>query len=168
MLDTNVTDLDNNGVLTSRLVRVICGVSVTDLNKCEGLLLPDCQYETGENKKMKRVHFLLVRYAQQHRRSRRSRGPNHRPICPGLLQHTHCLWEWAKRDPTYRRGCLIGRRWDENKHLMGDCEDTQLTRKANEMRAWYDVIQVSDISRYANVQNDPDREGSLLQSVMWC
>ena len=51
---------------------------------------------------------------------------------------------------------------------MGGHQATQLARKTNEMRAWYDLIQVSDISRYANVQNDPDREGSLLQSVMWC
>ena len=72
------------------------------------------------------------------------------------------------RPSTYRRGCLIGRHWDENKHLMGDREAIQLVRKTNEMRAWYDLIQVSDISRYVNVQNDPDREGSLLQSVMWC
>ena len=167
-LETNVNDIDNNGVLTSRLARVICGVSVANLHKCDGLLPSDHQYETEENKAMHRVHFLLVRYAQQHRLSRRSRGPNHRPICPGLLHDTHCLWEWARRDPTYRRGCLLGRAWDANKHFLGSNEESQLLRKDNEMRAWYDLIQVSDISQYANIQSDADRDGALLQSVMWC
>ena len=169
-LETNVTDLDNHGVLTSRLVRVICGVSVGNLDKCDGLLpLPsDHQFETEENKAMKRVHFLLVRYARQHRLSRRSRGPNHRPTCPGLLQDTHCLWEWARRDPAYRRGCFLGRSWDANKHFLGSNEESQLLRKDNEIRAWYDLIQVSDISQYTIIQRDPDRDGALLQSVMWC
>ena len=166
-LETKITDL-HNGVVTSRLVRVICGVSVEKLNKCAGLTLSDDIFETTENENAGKVHFLLVRYADRHPLSRGRRGPKHRPICPGLLQDTHCAWEWAQRQPAFRRGCLQGRSWDENKHFFGNTEESQLIRKENEMRAWYDLIQVSDIVSYANVQSDPDRDRSFLQSVMWC
>ena len=156
----------HNGVETSRLVRVICGVSVGKLNKC-GIILTDAQFETAENKKKGNVQLLLVRYAQRHPLTRGSRGPQHRPTCPGVLQDTHCLWEWAQRLPTYSRGCLQGVAWDQNKHFFGDTDASQLIRKESEMRAWYDLIQVSDIVSYANVQCDPDRDGAFLQSVMW-
>ena len=167
-LETNITDL-HNGVVTSRLVRVICGVCVGKLKACDGLTLPDNLFETEENRKANKVHFLLVRYAQRHPLSRGRRGPNHRPICPGLLQDTHCMWEWAKRQATFRRGCLQdGCWWDANKHYFGNTEESQLLRKESEMLAWYDLIQIHDIKSYANIQRDPDKNGSFLQSVMWC
>ena len=89
-LETNITDVHNNGVETSQLVRVICGVCVGDLEN-SGVILPDEQFETDENKRKNQVHFLLVRYAQKHPLSRGPRGPQHRPTCPGLLKDTHCL-----------------------------------------------------------------------------
>ena len=169
-LETNVTDVIN-GVETSRLVKLICGVSVEKFKQCDGLTIPNNLFETEENKEHNnnegKVHFLLVRYAQRHPLCRGRRGPNHRPICPGWLRDTHCLWEWAKRNATFRRGCLQEDRWDDNKHFFGNSEESQELRKRNEMRAWYDLIQISDIKSYANVQKDPDNNG-YLQSVMWC
>ena len=99
---------------------------------------------------------------------RRNRGPDHRPLCPGLLRDTHCLWEWATRDRGFLRGCLQGRNWDVNKHFFGYTDESQEIRRNNESRAWYDLIQTGDIVKYANVQPDPDTEDSYLQSVMWC
>ena len=164
-LETNITDV-HNGVETSRLVRVICGVCVGDLEN-SGVILPDEQFETDENKRKNQVHFLLVRYAQKHPLSRGPRGPQHRPTCPGLLKDTHCLWEWAQRLPTYSRGCMEGSAWEVNKAFFGNSHESQLMRRQDEIRAWYDLIQLSDIVSYANVQRDPDRDRAFLQSVMW-
>ena len=83
------------------------------------------------------------------------------------LQDTHCLWEWAKKNRTYRRGCLTGRAWESNKQFFGDSHEIQIRRRNSERYAWYDLIQVSDITSHTNVQLDPDREDSYLQSVMW-
>ena len=33
--------------------------------------------------------------------------------------------------------------------------------------AWYDLIQISDIKNHTNVQIDPDRDNTFLQSIMW-
>ena len=137
------------------------------MKECDGLTIPNNLFETEENKNEGKVHFLLVRYAQRHPLCRGRRGPNHRPICPGWLRDTHCLWEWTKRKATFRRGCLQEDWWDDNKHFFGNSEESQELRKRNEMCAWYDLIQISDIKSYANVQKDPDNDG-YLQSDMWC
>ena len=165
-LETKITDL-YNGVETSRLVRVICGVSVAHLKQCDGLFISDAVFETAENKKKDRVNFLLVRYAERHPHSRARRGPDHRPVCPGVLQDTHCLWQWSQRQFGYRRACLQAPWWDDNKEYFGSTEGSRLLRKNKEIRAWYDLIQIRDIKCYANVQLDPDREDSFLHSVMW-
>ena len=157
----------NNGVTTSRLVRIICAVQVQNFKRVTGYTLPAEMYQTDENKESDTVQFLLVRYAGAHPQSRNRRGPSHRPLCPGGLQDTHCLWEWFKRDRGFRRGCLQGRHWDANKHFFGDSDASQQIRKDNESHAWYDLIQTRDIVNYANVQRDPDREETFLQSVMW-
>ena len=109
-----------------------------------------------------------MRYAAPHPATRGRRGPQNRPLCPGLLSDTHCLWSWAKRRETFRRGCLRGVAWNRNKHMFGPDSDSQNKRKLGEERAWYDLVQASEIKSHANVQLDPDREQSFLQSVMWC
>ena len=166
-VETRITDL-HNGVTTSRLVRIICSVRVTNFTKVTGCALSDEMYQTEKNKEEDTVYFLLVRYARSHALCRRNRGPDHRPLCPGLLRDTHCLWEWATRDRGFRRGCLQGRNWDVNKHFFGHTDESQEIRRNNESRAWYDLIQTGDIVKYANLQPDPDTEDSYLQSVMWC
>ena len=123
-----------------------------------------CQTDVNKNKD--EAHFLLVRYAHAHPQSRGRRGPNHRPLCPGL-QESHCLWEWHKRDVTFRRGCFQGQNWTRNKSFFGDTHESQEIRKDKESRAWYDLVQTSDISTYANVMPDQDREDEFLQSVVW-
>ena len=92
----------------------------------------------------------------------------HRPLCPGLLSETHCLWTWAKRGPAFQRGCLNGEHWNRNKHFFGSDPEAQEKRRDFESKAWYDLIQVHDIESYANVQVGPDRDQAFLQSVMWC
>ena len=124
-VETRITDL-HNGVTTSRLVRIICGVRVTNFKKVTGYALSDEMYQTEKNKEEDTVYFLLVRYARPHALCRRNRGPDHRPLCPGLLRDTHCLWEWATRDRGFRRGCLQGRNWDVNKHFFGYGRDSIL------------------------------------------
>ena len=164
-LETNITD-SRNGVTTSRLVRVVCGVSLRNFRHVTGMTLPSEVYQTDANKNKDEAHFLLVRYAHAHPLSRGRRGPNHRPLCPGL-QDTHCLWEWHKRDATFRRGCFQGQHWTRNKSFFGDTHESQEIRKDRETRAWYDLVQTSEISTYANVMPDPDREDAFLQSVLW-
>ena len=52
--------------------------------------------------------------------------------------------------------------------MFGPDSDSQNKRKLGEERAWYDLVQCSEIKSHTNVQLDPDREQSFLQSVMWC
>ena len=167
-IETNITDTSTNGVTTSRLARIICGVKVRHLRKFTDFAIPAKTWETDFNMRKDIAVFLLVRYAQPHAHTGNRRGPNHRPLCPGILKDTHCLWSWAKRGANFRRGCLQGRPWDRNRQFFGDTEASQTARKDLEKRAWYDLIQTNDISRYANVQPDPDRDNAFLQSVMWC
>lgn len=173
-VETRITDEGADLVKTSRLCRIICGVQLKNLRRVTRLDFPvnsgddeKLAWETIKNKKDDVMNFLLVRYAKPHPHVRR-RGPKHRPLCPGILQDTHCLWTWAKRESTFRRGCFIGRAWDRNKHFFGDNLESQNRRKASEQHAWYDLIQVSDIVAHTNVQLDPDRDGAFLQSIMWC
>ena len=160
---------DRGGVLTSRLARIICGVEIRKLKAVfhksferEGI------WENESCMKNDYVVFLLVRYARAHPDTRRSRGPDNRPLCPGALNHTHCLWKWYEQRATFHRGCWRPRPWERNKHYFGDTHEQQEKRKKQEQRAWYDFIQVCNISSYTNVQIDWDRPDSFLQSVMWC
>ena len=169
-IETNVTDTSDQGVTSSRLARIICGMQISNIRHLQGnsLNIPDHTWETVQNKRKDTVYFLLVRYAQPHRYSGRRRGPEHRPLCPGVLEDTHCLWSWAQK-VRMRRGCLQGRSWERNKHFFGPTVQEQNLRKESEKHAWYDLVQTSEIVSYANVQYDPDRDNpSLLQSVMWC
>lgn len=160
------------GVPTSRLARVICGVQIRKVPQSIRRELPDVTWETVTNKRNGAVtyqkSFLLVRFAVGHRYSGRNRGPNHRPLCPGILQDTHCLWSWAQRRPQYQRGCFQGRSWERNKRFFGPTPASQTNRRELEERAWYDVVPCENVIGYANVQSDPDRDHSFLQSVMWC
>ena len=162
------------GVETSRLARVICAVQVSNFTRLirDYPILSDMVWETVKHQNTGVVTFrktyLLVRFAVGHRQSGRKRGPNHRPLCPGELEQTHCLWSWAKRHPNYKRGCFQGRSWDRNKRFFGNTRESQTVRKELEHRAWYDLVSLDDIIGYANVQSDPDRDHSFLQSVMWC
>ena len=165
-VETDIVDTEN-GVTTSRLMRIICAVQVHNFKNVTGHIPGAEMYQTDENRKTDTMHFLLGRYGGPHPHTRRNRGPRHRPLCPGPLQNTHCLWEWYKKPRGFRRGCLLGRPWDENRHLFGETEELQLQRKQQESLAWYDLIQTRDIVHYANVQRDPDREDAFLQSVIW-
>ena len=156
------------GLQTSRLARVICGVQVTKINKIfgKGTLDPRV-WETESNKKDGYAVYLLIRYAYPLPDAGRRRGSSHRPLCPGDLENTHCLWKWAERRKDYRRGCMKDRPWDRHKHLFGDDQQVQDDRRKKEARAWYDVILASDVIIHANVSVDFDRDSSFLQSVMW-
>ena len=68
----------------------------------------------------------------------------------------------------HARGCWRQRPWERHKHLFGDTHEQQELRKDQEKRAWYDVIQSSNVIAHANVQTDCDRPGAFLQSIMWC
>ena len=155
-------------VSCSRLARVVCGMQIMGINKVfgEDTLDPEI-WESADNKKNGYVVYLLVRYAYAHPDTGRRRGPSHRPLCPGVMENTHCLWKWHERPATYRRGCFRPRPWERHKQFFGHDQKTQDERKEKEKRAWYDVIQVSDVICHANVSTDWDRDSSFLQSVMW-
>jgi hypothetical protein len=63
---------------------------------------------------------------------------------------------------------LNQRPWARHAHLFGTTQEQQQRRKSNDERAWYDVIQATNIISHTNVTKDWDREDSFLQSVMWC
>ena len=167
-LETNVTDSTVNGVTTSRLARMICGFKISGVKRIMGVDYPNQTWETDINKATDTLFFILVRYAAPHPNSQGRRGPKDRPLCPGVLRSTHCLWSWAKRSAGFRRGCFTPCHWERNKRFFGNDNDEQEKRKEGEKLAWYDLIQVHEISSHANVQLDPDRDLAFLQSVMWC
>ena len=158
------------GEETSRLARVLCAVEINNLRRVFGKPLIEglniWQNESCKHKDY--VVYLLVRYADAHPSTGRARGPDRRPLCPGVLQNTHCLWKWCERPANFKRGCFRERPWERHRHLFGDTDAKQEARRTLEVRAWYDVIKSCDILRHANVTPDWDRPGALLQSVMWC
>ena len=156
------------GRATSRLARIICGVKIRNISKIFGREHLGDVWENVDSKSKDCVVLLLVRYACAHPDTTTRRGPNFRPLCPGLLKNTHCLWKWHQKPANYRRGCWQRRPWERHKHLFGATEAEQQSRKDKEKRAWYDVIQSSNIISHANVTKDWDRDDSFLQSVMWC
>ena len=90
------------GVPTSRLARVICGVQIRNVGKFMGIdHISDSVWQTNYNKEQDSVVFLLVRYAMAHPDVGRQRGPQHRPLCPGPLRNTHCLWKWYQRPANF-------------------------------------------------------------------
>ena len=155
------------GVETSRLARIICGVEIRGVKK----FLSDCMredvWENQHSEETDTIVYLLVRYATAHPDVGRRRGPEHRPLCPGM-RDTHCLWKWWERPATFRRGCWRPRPWARNRHLFGKTEAEQNLNKEKDARAWFDVIQIRNIIRHTNVRTDWDRPDSFFQSVMWC
>lgn len=157
------------GEMTSRLARIVCGVKIGNIQQVfRDQVIHDSVWETDDCKTRDYAIYLLVRYAAPHAACGRRRGPEKRPLCPGELQTSHCLWKWYERPPQYRRGCWRQRPWSRHRHLFGNTEQEQESRRLNEARAWYDLVQVSDISDYANVSEDWDRPDAFLHSVMWC
>lgn len=157
------------GEMTSRLARIICGVKIGNIKKVFGeQAVDDAVWENGDCKTRDYAVYLLVRYAAPHAVCGRSRGPDRRPLCPGELKGSHCLWKWCDRPESYRRGCWRDRPWSRHRHLFGNTGQEQELRRRNEARAWYDLIKASDITAYTNVSVDWDRPDSFLQSVMWC
>ena len=148
---------------------MICGVKIRNLSKIFGeVLIRNAVWENRASKQTDTIVLLLVRYAQPHPDTSTRRGPKCRPLCPGTLQNTHCLWKWAQKPANFRRGIWNQRPWARHAHLFGTTQEQQQRRKSNDERAWYDVIQATNIISHTNVTKDWDREDSFLQSVMWC
>ena len=77
---------------TSRLGRVICGIEIRQIRKVFENVNDDV-WQNRVCKKKDYVVLLLVRYATPHPDCGRQRGPECRPLCPGELRNTHCLWK---------------------------------------------------------------------------
>ena len=152
--------------LTSRLAFVVCAIHLKNIHAAIGIPLAR---ELRELDNPDSATFFLIRYAAPHRSATR-RGPEHRPLCPGPLKNTHCLWTWASRPESHTRGCFRTRPWSRHRRHFGSTPDEQEKRKESTRRAWYDLIQVTNIKNYANVQLDPDPnlDGEVfLQSRVW-
>jgi hypothetical protein len=154
-------------VRTSRLARMYCGVRIKNIKRVFGTALSDDVWENRWCEQNDCIVFLLIRYVMPHQATR-MRGPEHRPLCPGHLKDTHCLWKWCQREASYRRGCLRPRPWSRNKKFFGKTDEQQTRRKEQEARAWFDLVQSRNVGCHTNVKEDWDRPDSFLQSVMWC
>ena len=153
---------------TSRLAFVVCAMQLQNIKDTMGVSLDKNLREVKGAAGKDTVTFLLVRYAQPHP-SANKRGPEHRPLCPGPLEHTHCLWTWATRPRGYKRGCFRPRPWERNKRYFGTTAAELDKLKQRDELAWYDIIQVTNIRRYANVHEDRDADHPVfLQSLLWC
>ena len=152
--------------LTSRLAFVVCAIHLKNISVSLGMPLAR---ELREVEDPDSVTFFLVRYAAPHP-SATLRGPENRPLCPGPLKNTHCLWTWAMRPEGHERGCFRPRPWSRHRRYFGSTEPQQEQLMQSNRRAWYDLIQVTNIKNYANVQKDPDPylDGEVfLQSCVW-
>ena len=154
---------------TSRLARVVCGIQLTDIKTSTGFPLAPALIDVVGKKGEDTVTFLLVRYATPHE-SATQRGPEHRPLCPGPLQYSHCLWKWAKRHGGYSRGCFRPRPWERHRRLFGRTLEEQQSTKQADLLAWYDIIQLTNIKCYVNVHPDPSTTETnvFLQSLLFC
>ena len=154
--------------MTSRLASVVCGIQLRHVIDATGEPVPVALRDVKGDKGKNTVTFLLVKYAAAHE-SATERGPDHRPMCPGPLQHTHCLWKWATRRAGYTRGCFRPRPWERNKRYFGRTPLQQQGKREFEQRAWYDLIQVNNIKCYANVHNvsNWDEPTLFVQSLLW-
>ena len=162
-------DRSNSGRLTSRLAFVVCAIHLKNIRAVMGIPLAEELCEVQDQKKPDSATFFLIRYAAPHP-SATLRGPEHRPLCPGPLKDTHCLWTWASRPEGHERGCFRPRPWSRHRRHFGSTPDEQEKRMQSDRRAWYDIIQVTNIKNYANVQQDPDPylDGEVfLQSCLW-
>ena len=162
-------DRSRSNRLTSRLAFVVCAIHLKNLRAVMGIPLAEELCEEKKKKKPDSATFFLIRYAAPHR-SATLRGPEHRPLCPGPLKNTHCLWTWASRPESHERGCFRTRPWSRHRRHFGSTPDEQEKRMELDNRAWYDLIQVTNIKNYANVQPDPDPylDGEVfLQSCVW-
>ena len=151
--------------VTSRLAFVVCAIHLKNIHAALGIPLAEelCEVELDS------ATFFLIRYAAPHPSST-LRGPEMRPLCPGPLKNTHCLWTWAKRPEGHERGCYRPRPWSRHRRHFGSTEHCQEQLQRRNSRAWYDLIQVSNIKNYANVQKDPDPyldDEVFLQSCVW-
>ena len=159
---------------TSRLAYVVCGIQLKNVRAVTGTPIPRILHEVATNpdpKKDKKekdtVTFLLVRYAKAHPDAR-LRGPGHRPLCPGPLKNTHCLWTWATRTGV-SRGCFRTRPWSRHRQYFGNTPIAQEKIRQSDEHAWYDLIQVTNVRCFANVQADPHpgKDDVFLQSMVW-
>lgn len=154
--------------LTSRLACVVCAIQLNNVIIATGQTVPAELRDVHGISGKESVTFLLVKYAAPHE-SATQRGPDHRPLCPGPLKHSHCLWKWAARPSGYTRGCFRPRPWERNKRYFGRSPEQQEAIKRTELRAWYDIIQVTNIKCYANVHRIPSIAASsvFLQSLIF-
>ena len=150
---------------TSRLAFVVCGIQLQNVSAMGAPLPQELREVPGENDS---ITFLLVRYAKAHA-SAVDRGPACRPLCPGPFHSTHCLWTWATRPDDHERGCFRPRPWDRHRRYFGLTAVAQNKLRETDEKAWYDIIQVTNIRGYANVQADPDphQANVFLQSLVW-
>ena len=152
--------------VTSRLAFVVCAIHLKNIHAALGIPLAE---ELCEVDDLDSATFFLIRYAAPHP-SATLRGPEMRPLCPGPLKNTHCLWTWAMRPEGHERGCFRPRPWSRHRRYFGSTEPQQEQLMQSNRRAWYDLIQVTNIKNYANVQKDPDPylDGEVfLQSCVW-
>lgn len=153
------------GRQTSRLAFVVCGIQLTNVKNTMGIDVPESLRDVQDD--TDQVTFLLVRYAKAHPLAL-MRGPESRPVCPGPLKNTHCLWTWATRPEGYERGCFRTRPWERHARYFGRTVSEQNQVKENDRLAWYDIIQITNVRTFANVQKDPDMENVFLQTAFWC
>ena len=153
---------------TSRLAFLVCAIQLKNIKKAMGTPLPEALREVVGKEGEDSVTFFLVRYAAPHQ-SVTQRGPEHRPLCPGPFQHTHCLWTWATRPEGHVRGCFRPRPWERHKKYFGSVPEQQNKLRLANSLAWYDLIQVSNIRCFTNVHVDPDpvHDQLFLQSVVY-
>jgi len=81
-----------------------------------------------------------------------------RPLCPGPLQHTHCLWTFAKTNNPRRMMVANNGRpssaFRSYSLMFGDTDASQLKRWNSEKRAYYGLITPKSIISSCNMSRE--------------
>lgn len=154
LLDGSFTE---NGVSTAFCCQATCFITISKLDElCErtGRTLPvRLRNEIHKNS----LTFVLARWLTYHNDSWARDSRSH-PICPGPLQHTHCLWTFAKtRTP---RKMMVDSNGNPSSafrsysQMFGDTTISQMKRWNSEKRAYYGLVTPRSIMSSCNISRE--------------
>jgi len=102
------------------------------------------------------LRFVLGRWLTDHPDSTR-RDSTFRPVCPGPLEHTHCLWKYAKTTRPRKLMTTNGRpsaAFTACKDMFGSTHHAVYKKWDEEQRAYYTLLLTSTIVTTSQISRE--------------
>ena len=117
------------------------------------------------------MQFVIGRWLTSHSTSLR-RDCLHRPVCPGPLQHNHCLWTYSQTTrPRKTMVSITGgpsAAFNLCRYMFGSDQGSCKRRWEEERRAYYALIQTTSIMSTMNAYREyVPLSDTLEQSSVW-